>query len=171
MELVKAQKSDLPQLKTVFDEIVNNMYANGIDIWNEYYPYEEFEFDIEDNNLYLIKEGETIVAAFGLYASIGGADNFKWSCQDKDAKYIGRVGVNVNYLKRGIGSLVVTYAKQLAKQDGAKYLRLTVVDINKPATNLYLKNGFKKVEGVYKEVIEERNVTLCEYGFEIPVVD
>ena len=171
MELVKAEKSDLQQLKVVFDNIVKNMHNNGVNIWNEYYPYEEFEYDIEANNLYLIKDGETIVATFGVYDSISGIDSFKWSCQDSDALYLGRVGVNINYLKMGIGSKIIEYAKIIAKNKGAKFLRLTVVDINKPAINLYLKNKFLKVEGVYKEVIEETNTTLYEYGFEICVDD
>ncbi len=56
-------------------------------------------------------------------------------------------------------------AKATARNLGAAYLRLFVVDINKPAINLYMKNGFKKVNGVYDEVIEDGFV-LHEYGFE-----
>lgn len=48
---------------------------------------------------------------------------------------------------------------------GAEYLRLFVVDINEPAINLYVKNGFKKAEGVYDEVIDD-DLVLHEYGFE-----
>ena len=50
----------------------------------------------------------------------------------------------------------------------AKYLRLFVVDINKPAINLYLKNGFKRVDGIYEERIGDS--VLREYGFEIEIV-
>ena len=49
-----------------------------------------------------------------------------------------------------------------------EYLRLFVVDINKPAIQLYVKNGFRKVEGVYEEVFEDGFV-LREYGYEIKV--
>nr|WP_246615500.1 hypothetical protein [Clostridium thailandense] len=48
----------------------------------------------------------------------------------------------------------------------AKYLRLFVVDINKPAINVYLKNGFKQVDGIYEEKIDD-GLILREYGFEI----
>lgn len=58
-------------------------------------------------------------------------------------------------------------AMQLAKQKGAKYLRLFVVDINKPAINLYLKNGFNQVDGIYEERIDD--FVLYEYGFEIEI--
>ncbi|HBC92713.1 MAG TPA: GNAT family N-acetyltransferase, partial [Pelotomaculum sp.] len=48
------------------------------------------------------------------------------------------------------------------------YLRLFVVDINVPAINLYLRNGFRQVDGIYEEKIDD-NFTLREYGFEIKV--
>ncbi|WP_376774592.1 GNAT family N-acetyltransferase [Clostridium thailandense] len=71
--------------------------------------------------------------------------------------YLDCFGVNVNYSRQGIGSLML-------KQ--AKYLRLFVVDINKPAINVYLKNGFKQVDGIYEEKIDD-GLILREYGFEI----
>ena len=58
---------------------------------------------------------------------------------------------------------------ELAKEKGVEYLRLFVVDINKPAINLYIKNGFKKAEGIYDEIIDD-NLTLHEYGFERQVL-
>lgn len=49
----------------------------------------------------------------------------------------------MNYLRKGIGELMLKNAMKLAKHMDAKYLRLFVVDVNKPTINLYLKNGFK----------------------------
>ena len=57
---------------------------------------------------------------------------------------------------------------ETAKSFGMEYLRLFVADINKPAIQLYVKNGFRKVEGVYEEVFEDGFV-LREYGYEIKV--
>ncbi len=59
-------------------------------------------------------------------------------------------------------------AKEAAKKLGAEYLRLFVVDINKPAINMYAKNGFIRVNGVYDEVIDN-DFVLHEYGFEVAV--
>ena len=47
-----------------------------------------------------------------------------------------------------------------------EYLRLFVVDINKPAINLYIKNGFQKADGIYDEIIGG-DIILHELGFEI----
>lgn len=53
-------------------------------------------------------------------------------------------------------------AKEVAKTFGAEYLRLFVVDVNIPATQLYEKNGFLKADGVYDEAF-----VLHEFGYEI----
>lgn len=41
--------------------------------------------------------------------------------------------------------------------------------IIQPAINLYLKNGFRQVDGIYEERIDD-DLTLREYGFEIEVL-
>jgi ribosomal protein S18 acetylase RimI-like enzyme len=64
--------------------------------------------------------------------------------------------------------MMLKHAIALTKQKDAKYLRLFVVNINVPAINLYLRNGFRQVDGIYEEKIDD-NFTLREYGFEIKV--
>jgi ribosomal protein S18 acetylase RimI-like enzyme len=91
----------------------------------------------------------------------------KWKDAKSRAQYIDRFGVNVNYLRRGIGGMALKSAMELAKQKSADYLRLFVVDINKPAINLYIKHGFSQADGIYEERIED--FVLYEYGFEIKV--
>ncbi len=57
-------------------------------------------------------------------------------------------------------------AKETAKSLNVEHLRLFVVDINKLAIQLYIKNGFIGALGIYNEVIDEELV-LHEYGYEI----
>ena len=66
-----------------------------------------------------------------------------------------------------MGVKVLDEVKKIAKSQNAEYIRLTVVDSNTPAVNLYKKYGFKKVDGIYEDYIPESNTTLYEYGFEI----
>lgn len=168
MDLRLAKKSDLPQLKTMYEKIIDNMNKNNIQIWDEVYPCEFFQDDIENKSLYILTEDNDIVAVFALCESNDGEDHLKWENVKEKALYIDRFGVNVNYLRQGIGRLMLKNAMELAKQKDAKYLRLFVVDINKPAINLYLKNGFKRVDGIYEERIGDS--VLREYGFEIEIV-
>ena len=167
MDLRLAKKSDLPQLKTTYEKIIDNMNKKGIRIWDEIYPCEFFQDDIENKSLYILTEGNDIAAAFALCESNDGEGHLKWKAAKEKAIYIDRLGVNVDYSRQGIGGLMLKNAMELAKQKDAKYLRLFVVDINKPAINLYLKNGFKRVDGIHEERIDD--FVLREYGFEIEI--
>lgn len=167
MKVRLANKQDLPILEQMFNRIVAEMNKNNIYIWNEYYPFEEFENDIEQSRLYLLVDDSNICAAFALFDSITGAECFKWVSDNTKAIYIGRLGVNVDYLRKGIGTRVIDEAITLAKQRRGEYLRLTVVKENIPAINLYLKNGFNQVDGVYNEYSESLGKTIKEIGFEL----
>lgn len=168
MELRLATMDDLLQLKVVYKEIIKNMNQNNINIWDEIYPCEFFEEDIKQNRLYMLVENAEIISAFALCNSSAGANSVKWNDNYGKAFYIDRFGVNVNYLRKGIGQQTLNKAIACSKEMGAEYVRLFVVDINEPAINLYIKHGFKKVEGVYDEVIDD-DLVLHEWGFEIEI--
>lgn len=165
MDFRLAVMDDLPQLKAVYKDIVQNMDRHQICIWDDIYPGGFFEEDIKNNRLYVLLDYDEIVSAFVLQNTSPGEKAVEWQEDQGEACYLDRLGVNINYLKRGIGSLMLQKAKETAKKLGAGYLRLFVVDINKPAIGLYRKNGFVKANGVYDEIIDE-DLVLHEYGFE-----
>lgn len=164
-----AGADDLPQIKAVYDEIIGNMNDNQIEIWDDVYPCGFFEEDIKQRGLYLTLDNDVIVSAFSLCKANNGADSVNWESGTAKALYLDRFGVNVNYLRKGIGSLTLEKAKETAKKSGAEYLRLFVVDINYPAVRLYEKNGFKKARGIFHEIIDDELV-LHEYGYEIKLI-
>ena len=166
MDLRLAVMEDLPQLKVIYKEIIKNMDSNNIQIWDEIYPCEFFENDIKNNQLYILFNNDEIVSAFALTHSNAGADSINWKDNHANALYIDRFGVNVNYLRKGIGCIVLNKAVELSKEMGAEYLRLFVVDKNYPAIKLYKKTGFKKADGIYAEVIDD-DFVLNEFAFEI----
>lgn len=106
------------------------------------------------------------MSAFVLCKTTTGENAVKWNENHAEAFYIDRLGVNVKYLKKGIGGLMLDKAKEVAKTFGAEYLRLFVVDVNIPAIQLYEKNGFLKADGVYDEAFDDGFV-LHEFGYEI----
>ena len=165
MNLRIASMGDLPQLKEIYTKIICNMNKNNIQIWDEVYPCDFFQGDIENHCLYVLEDNNEIVSAFTLCDSNAGEDFVQWENKSDKALYIDRFGVNVNYLGKGIGGLMLDKANSIAKSCGAKYLRLFVVDINTPAINLYVNNKFKKVNGIYDQVID-KDFILHEFGFE-----
>ena len=168
MEFRLAVMQDLPQLKAVYRQIVDHMNAQGIQIWDDIYPTEFFREDIEKRRLYLLTDYKKIVSAFALCDTNAGEKAVQWKEDSAEALYIDRLGVDIHYAKRGIGSFMLAKAKEAAKASGAKYLRLFVVDVNEPAVKLYIKNGFIKADGVFNEVFDD-GFTLHEYGYEIEV--
>ena len=165
MDFRKAVMRDLPQLKDMYKRIVKDMKEQNIQIWDDIYPCEFFEDDIKNNQLYILLNNGEIVAAFVLSNTNLGETAVKWNDNHAKAVYIDRLGVNVKYSKKGIGSLMLDKAKEVAQNCGAEYLRLFVVDINVPAIHLYIKNGFIRANGIYDEVID-KDLVLHEYGFE-----
>ena len=61
MKFSQATIEDLEQLKNMYNEIVNDMYSNNLEVWDNVYPMVYFKDDIEIENLYLLKDGGTIV--------------------------------------------------------------------------------------------------------------
>ena len=166
MDFRLAVMQDLPQLKDMYKQIIENMNEQNIQIWDDIYPCEFFEDDIKNNQLYILLNNGEIVSAFVLSDTNSGETAVEWNDKHAKAVYIDRLGVNVKYSRKGIGSLILDRAKEITKTLDAKYLRLFVVDINIPAIQLYTKKEFVKVNGVYNEIFDDGFV-LHEYGYEI----
>ena len=154
-----AVMQDLPRLKAMYEDIIQNMNNNKIQIWDDIYPCEFFDEDIKNNRLYVLYSNEV------LCDTNLGEKSVEWQDNQRKSLYLDRLGVNVNYSRMGIGSLMLDKAKEVAQNCGAEYLRLFVVDINVPAIHLYIKNGFIRANGIYDEVID-KDLVLHEYGFE-----
>lgn len=166
MEFRKATISELQTIKAVYSEIVQKMLDEGYQIWDKVYPTEFFEEDIKNDALYVLYDNSTLVSAFALYDNTRGADVVTWESKDAPAMYLDRFGININYQRSGFGKISFEKACETARALGGEYLRLFVVDENKPAISFYEKCGMKPASGYYNDYIL-KNVVLKEYGYEI----
>lgn len=166
MKLRLAEEEDLIFLKEMYKKVVTNMYENDIKIWDEYYPAEVLHEDIENKTLYVLENDKEIVAASALFESLEEESSVNWSAEAKDALYIGKLAVNVDYLRQGISSVLIEKLKEKAIEKNKNYLRLFVVNNNIPAIKCYEKNGFTKVDGIHEEKIDDELI-LSEFGFEM----
>ncbi|MGI6210084.1 MAG: GNAT family N-acetyltransferase [Bacilli bacterium] len=166
MQFRLAEKQDLVKIIKMYKEVVKRLDANGIKIWDDSYPFAYFESDIENKQFYVLVDNKKIISAFALLKTHEGKNSMNWENKDSKAFYLNRFAVDSNYLKKGIGSLMVSKAKEVAEEKGADYLRLFVVTINKPAIKFYEKNGFRKVEGILNTYLADDTV-LYEYGYEM----
>ena len=168
MQFRLAEKQDLIEIIKMYKEVVKNMNANGLQIWDESYPFAFFESDIQNKQFYVLEEDNKIISAVAMCDKHIGENVGKWENVNAKAFYLSRFAVDPDYLKQGIGSLMVSKVKEVAKELGAQYLRLFVVIINKRATQFYEKNGFRKVEGILDTFLDDGSI-LHEFGYEMEI--
>ncbi len=159
---------DLTEIKAMYSKLIEKMNNEGIEIWDDIYPCEFFEKDIENENLYIMLQNNIIVGAFALCEEHIGQKYIDWEEKGIKAVYIDRLGVNIDFSKQGIATKLLTFASKVAKEKTAKYLRLFVIESNIPAIRLYEKFGFKKANGIYTEIIDE-NLSFEEFGYELQI--
>ena len=163
-----AVPQDVPKLKEMYRRIMAYLDEVDMQIWDEYYPCELLDGDVEKQQLYIMTQGEAPVAAFALCRTSGGEGHVVWSEPDASALYLERLGVDTVHMRNGVASQMLQKAMEITREQGKEYLRLFAAADNPPSLALYRKNGFQQAEGVFEEVINE-NWTISEYGFEIRV--
>ncbi len=168
MKFRLATLSDLESIKSTYINIVKNMLSNGFTNWNDSYPVNYIEDDIVNNKFYIMTDGINILSGAAVSNNHDGDDTIKWQNPKASALYIDRLGVNVKYLHKGIAGSMLQKIRELANSQNIEYIRLFVVDNNKPAVKLYEKNKFAKVDGIYNEVIDNEFI-LPQYGYELRV--
>ena len=167
MKFRAAGLQDLPALKTTYEKIVEDLIRNNINIWNEAYPCGFFEEDILRDRLFVLMDRETLISAFALCAPSDYEGTVQWEAPEAKALYLFRFAVNLDFLHQGLGVKTLELAEAAAKQRGAEYLRLFVVDYNTPAIRLYESCGYRKADGVFdNDIGRGEEAILYEYGYE-----
>ena len=161
----RAAFSDLPAAKEMYAALVARMDQEGWGVWDENYPRDFVEKDIERGQFYLLLEGDRLAGAFALPAHDNGEGDVPWQEPSAPARYLYRFGIAVEYGGRGLGRLALERIGELARGLGAGYLRLYVAHENEPAIALYRKAGFSQLPGEFGEVLED-GTRLFEYAFE-----
>ncbi len=169
MEFRKAIKEDLPKLESLLKGVIKNMHDQGIKIWNEYYPYEEYINDIENNQLFVLDDNGKIACAFSLLENNPAESFFNWEDVDAKVLYGNRLAVSLDYSKQGIGKKVMEFNKEYSHKNNYAYFRLLVGENNYPAIRLYEKSGYKQVEGKFVEYSPASNCDIIELGYELKI--
>ena len=159
-----AVMADLPQIQAVYTGIIEQMERDGLQIWEEIYPNEFFAADIEQQQLYVLERGG-IAGAFALCAEDPGEEQVAWAERGGKALYLNRLGVGAHCLRQGLGRLLLGEAERLTRENGAAYLRLFVVDSNRPAIRLYETSGFQRMPGSFDKTLDD-GTALHEFAYE-----
>ena len=136
-----ANLNDIESILELYSERMTWFKENNIKQWSRYlenHPKSEFIEAIENNNYYIIKENNEIVAGFEL-----STNSKDWNDDITPAYYIYKVVTKVGHKK--IGQIIFNKCKEIAKSDGKKYLRLDCLKSNKKLNNIYESYNFKLV--------------------------
>lgn len=145
----KAVSSDYPKVLDFYWRLIDVMpqlpYSPK---WTkDVYPTkEEIRNYLERGELYLAEKEEMIVSSMAVTCSTNdGYDKVSWpsGCKEEEVNYLHLLGVSVFAMQQGIGKQMVQKALAVAKENGAKAMRLDVVEGNLPAEKLYLSQSFQ----------------------------
>ncbi len=158
-----AEKKDLPLITRLFDVSRKTMKEQGIDQWQDGYPFvSDIENDMDCGRAYVLYADDTLVGYFAyttgkeeVYEKIT-EGQFR---EEKEYRYssVHRVAVAPERRGHGYGQKIFDYAVKLAHIDHALSLRCDTHEDNKPMRALLTKCGFQYCGVVYYERGEKRD--------------
>lgn len=141
-----AEVRDLGKIMEIIDEIVVEMREGNIDQWDENYPREvDFLKDIDNKDLYVFEEGSEIKGF--ICVNEFESDSYKtvdWR-MDERRIVIHRTAVNPRFRKEGMGTRLIEFAEELARERNISYIRTDTYSRNKKMIALFEKLGYIKV--------------------------
>ena len=146
----KAEERDYEQVRDFYHSMTDQMKERGYIItWvKDVHPLPEFlEESIKEGTLYIYRDIERTE-----------------DLNDSQFFVIHALGVHPDFTGKGVGRSMVEEAVRIAAENGARALRLDVLDTNEPAQKLYCRCGFgyRGTAKLYYENTGWRNFDMYE---------
>lgn len=141
--LRKTQNRDIPQVMALYRAVVAQMRTQGFGQWSEAYPNRDLlEADIARGNSHAAFLGEKLIAAMTVDGDVASAyDHIKWRCEGPAAT-LHRLCVHPNRQGDGTGRRMLAHAHEIAREMGARCMRIDTGDDNATARKFYQKAGY-----------------------------
>ena len=146
----KAAKHDMTEIMKILDLTVKEMKSYNNTQWDENYPQtRDFIHDIENSDLYVEVENDNIKGFICVnYVEPKEYHDVKWSSNEK-CMVIHRMAVNPKCRNSGVGSKLMNFAEELARQNGMNYLKTDTYSINTKMNSLFRKFNYQFVGEMY----------------------
>ena len=146
-----AKISEIPEIMRLTRACAKAMISNGIYQWNEHYPSQEaFENDINQEELYVIKENNRIIGTIVIstfmdeeYVPV------KWLTPSLSNYYIHRLAVHPDHQGKGYARRLMDYAEAFAKAKKATSIRLDTFSQNHRNQRFYEARGYQRLGNIY----------------------
>jgi GNAT superfamily N-acetyltransferase len=142
----RGHQDDLARVVELLRECVQQMWADGIDQWDDVYPTAAtLTADVAGGSLYVASaQGAPIAGAFAIderqepeYAEV------PWSVQAPRVAVVHRLMVHPRWQGRGLGPFLMRFAELRARQLGYRALRLDAFTRNTRSLRLYQRLGYR----------------------------
>ena len=150
-----AQESDVPQLRALYNDIIDAMDASR---WHARWRKDGYPSDADlaaaaragELQLCLVA-GEVAGAMVLNHEYNAGYEQAPWAvdCSAAEVLCIHTLGVSPRFQRQGVAAAMVRHAAGVARACGCKCLRLDVIEGNLPADLLYQRLGFE-FRGAYQ---------------------
>ncbi|MDD3122234.1 MAG: GNAT family N-acetyltransferase [Candidatus Izemoplasmatales bacterium] len=143
--ILRPTKEDLTEITLLARIVAKNIRDLGIDQWSDTYPnYSNFEYDLEHDGLFVIKQDNKIIGSVSLLKE---SDPFyKELVWKKDhSLVIHRLMVHPDYMRQKLGMKFFDYAIQKAKNEGYLSIKVDTHPDNFRMQNLIKTMGFVEI--------------------------
>ena len=136
-----AEEKNIDSILQLYSDRMEWFKYKEIKQWSRYlqnHPREEFLEAIKNNNFYIIRQNDELVAGFEL-----STNSKDWHDDITPTYYIYKVVTKVGH--KNLGQVIFDKCKELAKRDGKKYLRLDCLKSNQKLNDIYESHSFKLI--------------------------
>lgn len=141
---------EIPEILRLTNACMLDLRSREIFQWTEDYPSQEaFKEDIKNNGLY-VYEADQILGVIALCDDMDKVyKNVSWLTPNVHNLYVHRLAVHPEFQKQGIGSALMDFAEDRARQDKYKSVRLDTFSQNPGNQRFYENRGYIKLEEVF----------------------
>lgn len=171
MRLIKAKAKDLQRVIAFYRDVTENSAAAAACCrwkWGQHPSQEMVSGYVQDDCMYLMQEGDRILAAAALTMRQG--EDYRpvdWAVDapDDQVAVVHLLCVDPAIHRQGMGRRMMRYLMARADAEGRKAIRLDALCCNLPAHRLYESLGFamRGVQRRYAENMGEMDFWLYEY--------
>ena len=145
MNIQLANMDHLEEVMELLSAVVKDMNKCGLHQWGEDYPSREmFVNHINDQVLRIVLDGKKIIAFFVVTEQQDKEyTDIDWEDKSGRAMVIHRLAVHPDRQREGIGSKMMDFAENYARDKGFTSIRLDTYSDNPRTPKLYKKRGYK----------------------------
>ena len=138
MEIQYSKPADIETIFSLYRAAVDYQRINGYNLWPEF-ERPLIEKEISEKRHYKITEGDNIACVFSVLYS----DPLIWEEYDKEPSvYLHRISTNPAFKGKGIMNLITGWAKEHAKQNQKRFIRMDTWGDNEKLKTYYVNCGF-----------------------------